>query len=212
MADNKNARYINQFFGLRTAQELLPYFAGNERGAAKEVTEAFGILRAYEKRLNFGMKNSDVNVIVVGDGVRPKCGAVFAYMTKCDVVSIDPMIDLDFPPLKNVQRLHVIKDGAENWSTDCEGKDTVIILPHSHCNFDVALDVPFNYCRLAVIALPCCVKVPLFWRKKASLEYEDDEIWSPLNKIMVWKDIKKTDFSDRQRDFRRYLEKKGAKK
>ena len=186
---NPNTRYINQFFALRTAPELLPYFAGDENGAAKEVTEAFGLLRAYEKHTTHSMKNPDVKVVIVGDGVRPRCGATFAYLTKASVISIDPNANLNFPPLKAAQRLTVIKSKIEDVIIHCDWLDTVLILPHSHADMNAAIQSLSGWRTLDIINMPCCVNIPANWSKNWDIVYVDEGIWTPKNKIYVWNDV-----------------------
>lgn len=189
-------KYISHFFSLNAASDLLPFFIGCKRRAGKEVTESIGMFRAAQD-LNINFENTIV--IVPGDGKRPRTGAIFSFLTRAVVHSIDPIMDLEWfnkilPERFNLKpkRLNVYQNYGKDIKIDCAGKDALLCLCHSHCHMKEALDIPRNFGKLTIINCPCCVDVPPqyltkeYTRKHNFRFYKDSNIWSPKNKVYSW--------------------------
>lgn len=182
-------KYLNRFFSLRTAIELMPFFAGDEKGSAKEITEAFAVFNLFEHKFRAYVNDENVNIVIVGDGVRPRCGALFAYLSKCQVFSIDPLMNPNFEPLRTTRRLHVTRGTAAETKIFCANMPTVLILPHSHAPMDEALGCLNDYGRLDIINMPCCVPILPRWAAKGCYYVKDLECWSPKNDLYLWTNV-----------------------
>lgn len=195
-------RYVHHFFSLNCAQELIPFFVGCKKRAAKEVTESFGMLACAQEE--FG-DLKDWVIICVGDGKRPRTGATFRYVTKAHwVYSIDPATDTDWFDNElaskyrvNPRRMSPLPYKAEEMAkmVDCEGKHCLIASVHSHSDLRHDLNIPYNYASLNAISLPCCKNIPpkLLLKEFATRTnlktYSDEHIMSPKNQLYIWKNI-----------------------
>lgn len=187
-------KYLNHFFSLNCSRDLIPFFTGCQRNSAKEVTESFSCFYAAKKLIGEEVMESDsindYHIVVVGDGALPRTGATFSFLTKATVTSVDPIFNrnklqsiedwLTFP----VNGLEVIKDKIENIKVNCRGKDTLLVMPHSHAKLDLSIAALTNYGKLGVVTMPCCVKIPEKFKKLAQ-KYTDENVWSPKNKIYL---------------------------
>jgi hypothetical protein len=116
-----------------------------------------------------------------------------AYYTKANVISVDPIHNAEhwaehcdkqtkmgFPP----QRLIVFKTKIESIPINCDGKQAVVLWPHSHAT--MGIENIFNYTKRIDIAIPCCVPPPQKWLNTPHLTYEDVNILSPKRTVHVW--------------------------
>lgn len=183
--DNKkiSARYVNRFISLNSLEEFGRYGLFPN---VKEVTESFGMYNAVTSYVcgtdaNINVKNDDVRVFVVGDGVTPRTAGLFAFMTKWDCYSIDPqMRDKDYSEIK---RLLVYRQKIEDSVyIPKHGKYHIILLPHSHADIQVSYDKLKND-RTWIITMPCCVHHEL---NIPCIEYKDPHVASPKNLIKVY--------------------------
>ena len=188
--------YIDHFFSLYSAADILPLFRTGNQKAAKEITESYACRDACAALAD--VHDPDVVAIVVGDGIMPRTAGLIAYTTKWTCHSIDPQMRLDefemFKARQNllgypVQRLHVYKTKAEDVSIDCGGKRTLVVLPHSHCDTEEAAGVARNPGLLSIVSLPCCVK-PKPTKNNPAVTYVDTGVWSPQNQIYIWQEWK----------------------
>lgn len=183
-------KYHKRFIESFTAENVIGIFS-RYKGAAKEITESWGMLEAV-KKVNIDIDNC--RVFVIGDGCSPRTGVIFAYYTKADVVSIDPQFNLihwgdhcyrqtmmGFPP----ERIEVVKDRVENLVLDGKDKEVVVIWPHSHAGME---KVKIVGCKnITHIAMPCCVPIPSEFMKIPHIVYDDYNIESPKRTIHIWK-------------------------
>lgn len=186
MQGNKyHTRFLNQF----STENIVGLFS-RYKGSAKEVTESWGMLEA-AKKINPCFSNTIV--IIVGDGCSPRTGAIFAYNTKATVISVDPNMNIDhwtdhcekqagmgFP----VRRLMVSRAKIEDFIFDCQGRDCIVVFPHSHA--DMRRVYVENYGQLAYIAMPCCVPIPGRFQQLVHLTYDDKNILSPKRTVHIW--------------------------
>lgn len=191
-------KYISHFFSQKCAHDLLPFFIGCKRRAGKEVTESFGMFHACDD-----IDLNDCIVISHGDGKLPRTGAVFAFMSRAEVHSVDPELDLNWFEVElpkhfgglRPRRMTLHKDYGHKVKIDCQGKHCILIGTHSHCHLKDAVTIPFNYSKLTVIQCPCCVNIPdkfltrYFTERTGFNYYKDSNIWSPKNEIYIWKDF-----------------------
>lgn len=181
---------------MKCAHDLIPYFVGRQRAAAKEVTESFAMFYAAKQLLGEKVTEKgeldDCHVVVVGDGGMPRTGATFSYLTKATVDSIDPMLNMkkitDVAKMLGfeTERLNCHKNKIENIKINCENKKTFLILPHSHAPFYSCINSLKSYTTLNIITMPCCVKLPEKFKKQCT-RFVDDEVWSPKNEIFTKK-------------------------
>lgn len=181
--------YLAKFLGLASAPALLPLF--RTRNTAKEISEAWGILEA---AFRFIPDLTDYLVIVVGDGNRPRCAALFAYTTKASTIAIDPIMDLEkweehcriqtavgYP----VQRVTVFRSNVEDMqSIDAGGKPVLVVWPHSHAPMD-QLQLR-HYSSRVDIAMPCCRDVPQVFMNRPHISFTDPHVMSPKRRMLVW--------------------------
>lgn len=185
--------YHKRFLSSFSSENVIGLFS-RYNGAAKEITESWAMLEAAIKYV----PGLDRHVaIVVGDGVSPRTGALLAYYTKADVVSVDPQFNMSHwheheakqtaqgcPP----QRLRLVADRIENVELDCGGKPCVVLWPHSHANMDNTKIVGFS--ERTDIAMPCCVPIPRSWMEMAHIVFDDYNVSSPKRTLHVWRKAK----------------------
>lgn len=186
-----NAKYIHHFFSLNSAENLVPFFKGCKKRAAKEVTESFAMLYATDL-LPVDRTDPDVRCVIVGDGRFPRTGAVLAFMTKWYIYSIDPNFSDEAVQLSRaVSRLYTYKCKVEDikidlWRESTFDRKNILILPHSHAPFDACLDLFEEFPM--IVSMPCCHGIPdKYLQKEYNVKvYSDPAVWSPKRTIYVW--------------------------
>lgn len=181
--------YHKRLLSSNSAENVIGLFS-RYKGAAKEVTESWGMLEA---AIKYVQDLNECLVVVVGDGCSPRTGALLAYLTRADVISVDPNMNMrhweehvgkqtamGYPP----QRLRVIADRIENIEIDCEGRSCVVLWPHSHANMEHTRIM--NHAKRTDIAMPCCVPIPKKWMEKPHIVFDDYNVLSPKRSIHVW--------------------------
>lgn len=177
--------HIERFHGLSCAVDLMKWKVFPN---AKEITESMGAFEALRKNKlagkgrPFEYDDRDVVCICVGDGRSPRTGALVACRTAWAVYSVDPNMKLNKTSWSDINRLTLVKDKVENFSI--HAKKAIILSVHSHVGLPASIACVTGVERLAVVAIPCCVKQEL--RVHADTEYRDKGIWSPCNNVKVW--------------------------
>jgi len=174
-------RYINELVGCSCFPDLL---ALKIFPNAKELTESAAAYNAVRHRLKqYDLKDPTVSVVCVGDGCTPRTASMFAFRSAWTCYSVDP--NLKGGKWESaIQRLHVVKSKIEHWSGHFE--KVIIVAVHSHARLeDSATHVTSNGNR-SFVAIPCCVKQTL-WGIAPDVEYIDKGIWSPENKVKIWR-------------------------
>lgn len=168
----RSSFYVNWFFSLRCAPDLMPFFPN-----AKEMTESFGAFAAAEKYVP--MARDKGVVVCVGDGHTPRTAATFAFRTGWDCHSVDPVLR---PKEWKAKRLvtHPLRIQEIDLAFDCP---TLICLVHAHVALPICLD-HIHAPERHVVAIPCCVNQVL--PELPDYHYIDDHIWSPKNETKVW--------------------------
>lgn len=170
--------YINRFFSLKCSADLL---ANQLFPNAKEITESFAAFEA-TKYLDdeFDWKNPDVNVVCVGDGVKPRTAATFALRTKWNCHSVDPILR---NRSYNIKRLNLYPSKIEDITLQFD-TPTLICCVHSHAKLSHCIQ-SIKAPKVNIINLPCCFQSDLPFLP--CIEYKDDQIWSEKNLMQIWK-------------------------
>jgi len=185
----QNKKYMNEFIKLTCAPDMLAQkFFPN----AKEITESMAAYNAVRTTLQ--NKYSDIKfdkkgVVVVcpGDGKRPRTGALFAYRSTWDCISIDPALKMDVT--YSTKRLTLHKNLMEEVRLDLTSYlCTIIVLVHAHVKIPVVLK-NIKAQTLHMVAIPCCV--PQEIPNRPYVGYQDTGIWSPQNTVKIWTDIRR---------------------
>ena len=182
-------KYHKRFLNSFTSENIIGLFS-RYNNAAKEITESYGMFQAAKSVIK---KIGDYLVIVVGDGCSPRTGAIFAYFTKAEVISVDPGFNLPhwyehydkqtkmgFEP----QRLTVLKEKIEDVPIDCKEKPCLVLWPHSHA--DMLRTNIHNHSGRIDIAMPCCKPIPAELMKLQHITYDDYDVLSPKRTIHIW--------------------------
>lgn len=198
-------KYINYFFSLRSAPELLPFFRAGRSVSAKEVTESYSVFTAILEELKVDKDDPTVTVICPGDGQIPRTSGLISHLTQWNCVSIDPelniprwqgMIDERLKSEYPLQRIEARKEKAGESKVDCKGGRCILALVHSHAPILECLTIPVNYSRVDCVSLVCCEPPPekILTRessKKHSLRfYIDENVWSPKRSIYIWENLR----------------------
>lgn len=179
-----STRYINEFLRLRCGPDLL------EAGLfpnGKEITESFAAFAAAGHLDNaFNLKDEGVRCFVIGDGVVPRTGALFACRSQWQITSIDPQMYTDRSnPFERLKRVNCrIEDLAP---LTCD--KALIVLVHSHAYPPACFKRIKARTRLGVIAIPCCVRLEEINGAPPDIAYEDSGIWSPKQTVKIWRNI-----------------------
>lgn len=188
------AKYIQRFHSWKSALDMwaLGLFPN-----IKEVAESMAMFYAVEEKLmkwdsNIDRKAENINVVVIGDGTKPRTAAVFAFNMRWKCWSIDPdMKTTDYP---TIQRLTVIKDRVENVDPiDFGDEILIIIMPHSHAPINECWN-RFKSTRKWLIKLECCthdrLNLPYF-------AYNDAFAITKANNIFIWCNYMQLDFTNK---------------
>lgn len=162
----------------------------------KEISEASSITRFLHKQYRAWTKYNDVLVVVVGDGATPRLGAMLAFHTNWEIVSIDPLLR-DNSKWDIIKRLHRIPLRYEDLGCySCpllerpiEEYKVLYVFPHAHVNLDDAikcLEPKFGE-AIGVVAMPCCQPQGIFDDRYPTVVYEDFGCLSPRRTINLWR-------------------------
>jgi len=183
-------KYHKRFIESFSSENVIGIFS-RYKNASKEITESWAMLEAARKYSGFELK---CRVVVVGDGCSPRTGMIFAYYTKCKVISVDPRFNMmhwmdhlakqtkmGFKP----ERISIRVARIEDLKIDALDNNLIVIWPHSHAK--VGSDKITGYNSRVDIAMPCCTPIPKKWMEIPHLVYDDYNVLSPKRTIHVWK-------------------------
>lgn len=182
-------RYIDDFLSLRCAPDMLELSLFPN---AKEITESFAAYDAVKTRLfrHFQLADEKIIVLSVGDGSTPRTAATFALRSRWRCHSIDPLLG-NKSRFGRIARLWLHSKKIEECSREefgiSDGSTVVLAAVHSHASLQNAVSVIGSVARLAIIAIPCCVRLTL--PLPTYDVYHDEGIWSPAKTVLLW-DIK----------------------
>lgn len=180
--------YIDELFRLKCAPDLM---ATGAFPNGKELTESFGAYHAMWKYLRI-LGEPDWTVVVVGDGAAPRTGLVFAYRAPWLVLSVDPRLRIK--KKYEADRLYSYPCRVEDFPKQAGrlgSSKLLIVAVHSHANLDASLEACRKmgvFDRIAVIAIPCCVKQEIEGVEPSAV-YSDSSIWSPERTVKIWKNV-----------------------
>lgn len=188
-------RYLNAFIDLKCAPDLLELKMFPN---AKEITESMAMYAAVAKLLP--KRGEDLGselhkVFVIGDGSTPRTAAIFAFRSRWQCFSIDPLLK-EASRFMRVNRLHLFpckvqELGEERRIQEAVGREgyNIVVLPHAHVGLDdVAAIIPNPD---FIVAMPCCnphAKNQELWHGAWGYDYSyaDWGIHSPHRTIRVW--------------------------
>jgi len=180
-SEKRHSRYLDIFIGCKCAPDLLEHRLFPN---TKEITESFAMYDASGKLPEgYEWNRKNVTCVVVGDGTKPRTGAMFAYRTAWNVVSIDPNMSNTY--YGDINRFKTYKNRIEDLKLEFN-ENTVIVLPHSHAKIQDCLD-SIKAPKRSIITMDCCVKNNL--DTKPDVVYNDLDVWSPMNEIKIWRDV-----------------------
>lgn len=179
-------RYMNEFIKLnKSGSDMLQLGLFPD---AKEITESCGAYNAVMTKLKqYDPMDPAVTLVSVGDGTTPRTAALFAFRTKWNCVSIDPLLKNCAGYEEKIQRLTCYNSKVEDiHPSRLEFDKVVIVAVHSHANLQNILQHVRGKVR-SLVAIPCCV--PYVHESIKPIEYSDSGIWSPKNTVKVWRTI-----------------------
>lgn len=196
--------YVNEFLGLKCAPDLLTAKLFPD---SKEVSESQGCFYAIRNHILPHIKmteaDSDIVVVVPGDGKQPRTGALIAFRSRWTVFSIDPNLDKSLRVERRdkkfgtvlrhnifAERLIAHKRKIEDDSIDTTlFAHTILVMCHSHARIEDSINsLSFN--RLHCVVMPCCVSQNL--PQTPNVEYTDIAVWSPKNIVKVYLDVQRS--------------------
>jgi len=177
-------RYLNELTRITCGADLLQTkFFPN----AKEITESFGAYNAVRKHLqnDYSFTDKTVTCYVIGDGCKPRTGAVFAFRTAWKVLSIDPKCSLPDGEHPQIDRLWTIKARIEDLQFKHHPQSKVLVVcVHSHALLSNVLGA---ICMddFTIVNIPCCVPSDL--TEEPNIIYQDWGITSPERTVEIYK-------------------------
>jgi hypothetical protein len=180
MITYSEVKHLFKYIDLMAACSCFPDLLALKRFPnAKEITESMAAFETcFHKVPVFSLGDPSVTLAVVGDGHTPRTAALFAFRSRWDCHSIDPVLRKDYP----VNRLTCHKQRIQDFPKMEAGK-LVLVAVHSHAPLDVAYH-KFTAKERVTIAIPCCVRQEI--GRPPDMAYHDASIWSPHNLVKVW--------------------------
>ena len=163
----------------------------------KEVSEAEAMRHAMTKRLHMDQRSHSTLAIVVGDGRKPRLGALLAYSTAWTAISVDPVCYWTNEKSERIHTIaerieHVAPDALRALAPDPLGR-VVVAAPHSHAKLDACVAIARaafpEAKRLDALAMPCCVSQTLAERAHCDQRYEDLGVWSGKAVVQIWRHL-----------------------
>lgn len=185
-------KHLNWFLRTNSAPDIL---ALKVFPNPKEITESIGAMRAVFDYIPVRRDADGVQLISVADGCTPRTAAAFAFYTKWNVVSVDPILKEGDKWEEKICRLtchaKTIQDylslfNHQEGIPSINTKIFVGVHPHVNVAFHAywyKQDHPEKdvYC----VAIPCCQDISLK-EMKPQIEYLDAGILSPKRIVRIW--------------------------
>lgn len=191
---DKSQYYLNHFIKLDSAgqfikDKLYPNVKEISESMSAYMAVAQNISNHREGPMSFGDK--DTQCLVVGDGSRPRTGALFACMTRWNVCSIDPALSQKKYSYQRLTQLRKRIEESQQDILDIKNKHVILVQVHSHAKLDNCLKtiVPIGCKSLSIVSIPCCVP-QLIKDLPPDIEYEDWHCLSVHRTVKIWKGIK----------------------
>lgn len=181
-----NLKYITKFMLLNSAVDLLPLFQRCRKRMLKEITESWAMYEALKKLdTHYGKTFVKPRIIVVGDGVNARTGALLAYLTKYKVWSIDPQFDDKPVGDVLVDRLQTFKCRVEDMAPRTFQEPIVIIMLHSHAYAPTVLKTFNSEKGRDLIICPCCNRGTGL-DQQSDIRYRDEYMLSEENFVRIF--------------------------
>lgn len=178
-----NYDLLNEFVKLRCAQDLLALNVfQNAANPVKEITEAMGLFKLIRKVLGDDvLMDAQNRAWCVGDGTRPRMGAMLAYRTKWQVNSVDPIISFQQVATRLFCLPLTVEELVGGVYTEIPGR--ILVACHSHAPMGVAVKAIRPEW---IFTLPCCVNQHPGPNYKLIKSYHDWGILSPHREVFAW--------------------------
>ena len=176
---NWTKRYFDELVQLSSAPLILDLKMFPN---AKEITESMGMFNAIRQYTDLAL-NGGYNCIVVGDGHTPRTASLMAVRTNYECFSVDPVMR-EKPSWGRIKRLYSYRNQIENMYFSMD-KHTILMLPHSHVSIKTCLDY-IKAPSFTIVSMDCCFDNSDIG-VEPDIEYTDNAVWSPKNKIKIWK-------------------------
>lgn len=122
---------------------------------AKEFTESYAALHHLRRSL---VTHPYATILHIGDGAHCRTGAMFAFMSGANNISIDPIVNEDvvdrWITKYDVKRLKYYKSKVEEVNLEKYTAPTIVTFVHSHVDTDAVLNRIPNW--VAAYVNPCC--------------------------------------------------------
>ncbi|KAB8033309.1 hypothetical protein [Fluviispira multicolorata] len=185
-------RYIDFFLKLKCAGELISTgFYPN----AKEISETQGVFEGARHKLKLNYKDSDVAIVVVGDGYNPRTGYYIACMTQWSVFSVDPAMQRDYEKIVQFinerKNLSIFPSQIEDCKIDLKKYKTIVLLfVHSHASLKASLNAlqTNESAQIHAVSMPCCFDDDL--GIPHDIKFDDPFVVSVHRSIFIYKNIK----------------------
>lgn len=186
----RSLRYLDEFVYLQCSRDMLEMELFPN---AKEITESFAAYEAARKyfwpRVQFD--DSTIKLVVVGDGSSPRTAATFAYRTRWNCYSIDPVLKTNKTRWSTINRLHMYKNKIEELNSDALQitleSVVVLVMVHSHADIEAAVKAVTPCKNLNIVAMPCCFPQTLPYTLTDM--YDDYGVHSPHRTMKVWANL-----------------------
>lgn len=191
--------YIDEFLRLSCAPRFLASRTLPSSAPAKEITEIMGAWHAIKDQLGPEcLGRRDVLLLDVGCGRAPRAATLLAMMSRWTCLGIDPRVRR----WGGTRRVSTTRSRAEIAAGEiARGRDplprpglVVCLNIHGHAplagpdGYVPVLASPASVVaevEALIVAIPCCV--PLELPAPPVADYEDPEINSPANRVVVWR-------------------------
>lgn len=177
-------RLLEQFLLLRAAPDLLATRWWG-RNPCKEITESMAALVAVRGMLGVEAYGDRQGLaVVIGDGTDPRTGALFAMVTRWEVISIDPSLRAD---TSKVERLTGVTCKVEDYVPTERQKHrrVVFVLVHSHGVLTKAVIDKFEPSSFCVFSMPCCTN-DVDFGEPCDSEFDEDHCISDKRHVRLW--------------------------
>jgi hypothetical protein len=189
--------YVDQFLRMKIAPALIQH---NIFPTTKDITESVAMLnyakRHFPELFSTNSKHDEQQpkstVIVIGDGLTPRTGALFASTVSSSICERVIVIDPALKPISKklselLPKLQLAPMPIQ--STCIFGEHIYIVMVHGHVTITDALNSVFKGTVKGVIVSPCCdyyVAQSLVCERPPSYQKYDRYIASKDNLVRVW--------------------------
>lgn len=186
------ASHVSHFLQLNSAVDLLPLFQHSQHTLVKDIALAWSLFQAVVNNLRNDTRKGKVRIVVIGEGHTAKIGALFAYMTKWNVISISDKFGTDPTCGVRVDRLQTFGTSIDNISVTDFDEHLIIIMPHTNVEVDKVLDKLRSTRYRSLVLVPPSNYDPYRnfpQTNKMPLVYRDGKMLTEENRVVIYKKI-----------------------